>query len=604
MPPQNLHFFDEQFLTHLPFYLATILALIGILGVICAFAAHVQIGHEIKKLQNGSDALEALFSTHGSKVRRYASDISEVKDSSPVMFLNSNGFAHDSHFADWLLAVWGGWMANHVPTLTELHNTSIRRERRRFSGRLAAGIMGLLVICGIAGTLFCIHPILDQFHVKSTAAGETEAHQRAEQATKMIQALGQTFLPSLTALVFTVCLAISRGWYLQSANELTWKLDRFAVDSLFYKFRPRMFGEELGNVQIEISELIEHMEEREKKALVLLTALGQYTQTLSKLVPGVVQATNSMDKAAQQFGGQAEALRSAIEQQFGEKSAVITSLNSVVASAQTCHGSAQALQAATRELNGTVEAHTKGATVAQLRLEATMASFPREVGAIVTEHTTKSVGETNAALEKTTLVMKGIAVAVDTATQTLGEAGRLAAGRVTDSLKTLPKEVDDACQKASQSLLDAAKKGNQDAIGKISANTREASAQFHTDTQAASKLIAAEIQAGVRQIHAEMDPINTAAAGIKTTNAALQTEVRQGLRKEMEVFRTSSGEVMDGFDKKIGGTAEELVTTQKEISKLVAEAGRIVIQLERINPLTRWWEKIPGASYFKRKKNS
>lgn len=113
-----------------------------------------------------------------------------------------------------------------------------RRERSKLAGKPSGGIASLLLIIGILGTLWSIHPVLKAFQFKVSAStgaiplDDGPALVNVADSTELVNSLmnnlGDAFMPSLTALIFTILVVALRGWYSLALHRYTLELDRFA----------------------------------------------------------------------------------------------------------------------------------------------------------------------------------------------------------------------------------------------------------------------------------------------------------------------------------------------------------------------------------------
>lgn len=316
--------------TSTPIVAAALVAGVGLLGMIAGLVACRRVFAEGKALDKGEDALAAHLS------------LADLEVTDPIAWLALHDLPKDSHFGDHLLSVWCGWIGERVPTLAELHSLSARRERRRLSARISGGITALLLICGIAGTLLCIHPILKAFTIPVNEKAEVLIDPMVAQ--ELIRSLGSAFLPSLAALVATVLVAILRGVYLQSTTGLAWRLDRFAVAKLFPMFKPKRFGSELTAVHLKLSRLVDRMEERDRGFGEAVGVLGKAAEDLKDSGPRLKAASDRMTHAADKLATETESITKALEAHLGENSSLASGTRSITMMLESCQAAATQLR--------------------------------------------------------------------------------------------------------------------------------------------------------------------------------------------------------------------------------------------------------------------
>jgi hypothetical protein len=534
----------------LPIGIAAIVGLIGVFGLVAGLIAANGIRREREILESGEVRIAAAAGTGwGEKT-------------SPDAWLAAEGLQADSHFGDRLRLVWGGWMAGRVPTLMELHNLSNARERRRLWGRLAGGITGLLVVGGIAGTLFCIHPILDGFKISGDAAGVVDSSKRAESAMAMIQSLGRAFWPSLMALVFTFVVASGRGYYLHAASKLAWELDRFSADVLFSSFRVRTFGDELGELQVKLSKLIDRIEVRDKRVEGLVDALGKSVTGLDSAGSSLKTAAESVTKAVVSLGTEVSGVRSDFSNHLGPKSPVITGLATFATAALSNQQSAQELRETADALGAASEATTKRAEEVSQHLQKEVSSISENIqrGCAAGAENLLAASRDAAAAGALTIVTAA------------GNAAASLSGAVADA----PRVIGATTAQAVQTMVESCERAADAAAGKVA--------------QAA--------ESAAESLRKEVEPIGRVAAEIDGANATLQTEVRTALQTSVEELRESNAAILNKIHETIGTTAEQLVSTQQAATDAVAVADRLLERVDHLKPkpplAKRVWQQMTG----------
>jgi hypothetical protein len=301
-----------------PILISCLVGFVGVLGFVAAMVAASGVKNEREILEKG--------------ILRLRDNVPDVIGGQTGVseWFAAAGLPVDSHFGDCLKSVWGGWRAGRIPRLAELHTLSVRRERRRLPARFAAGVIGLLVVSGIAGTLFCIHPILDEFKIAPNSDGTVDAAKGAESASKMIKDLGSAFYPSLTALIATVVVATCfGGHYSRGASSLAWELDRLAIDELFPMFRLRTLGDELSAVGNKLSALIEGMNRRDEQFGELVKRLLAASSDLIAAGPSWIGAAKAVSKSAEGLTVETRAMLKGLATHLGVESPVVLAMASI-----------------------------------------------------------------------------------------------------------------------------------------------------------------------------------------------------------------------------------------------------------------------------------
>lgn len=220
----------------------------------------------------------------------------------PKAWLSKQPIEPDSHFGDYTRAVWGGWLHGRIPSLDELRSMSRRRELSSLANGISKGVVALLLIVGIAGTLLAIKPILGGFEISVSAMGETEdAALSAEKVTLMIHRLGTSFLPSLIALVATVLVSVTRGLYLQRSSRLSHDLDMFALEELFPRFRAPSITQDFQEIHVGFIRLSDQMQRRDDRFGESVERLAEVVAGLEKVAPALRDATKKLQSAKKEF---------------------------------------------------------------------------------------------------------------------------------------------------------------------------------------------------------------------------------------------------------------------------------------------------------------
>lgn len=315
-----------------PEVIASFVAALGAAGLFAASWAVYQLRRERRALAYGRAALRDLS---------VPSDTSfDYRD-----WLAGQGLrVNDSHFAEHLLAAADSSRSGRALSLRELHEVSARREGRRPAARFAEGVIALLLVVGIAGTLLAIKPLLGNFSLVVTGAGLTEVSDNLVRATRLIRSLSDAFVPSLVALGATVLVAVMRGVYVYRRWHLAGELDRFDLEDLLQRFPPPSVTREMNEIRAQLAELVARMLSSQQKVTQFVTGLSQSAARFHGDVPDLVAASLRADKAVNGMAGGLADLALRLDTHFGPGSPLLARLDQV----GTCAADMQAAAAQVR----------------------------------------------------------------------------------------------------------------------------------------------------------------------------------------------------------------------------------------------------------------
>lgn len=302
-----------------PLSIAFLVGLIGIFGIFSALHAVSSIIKEANSLDRGRRLLEDL-----------PADLPIDYDYRSWIIEQDAGLS-DTHFGDHLFSAALAAKSGRAVTLHEFHQLSNRREDRRKDARLSGGITALLLVCGIAGTLLAIKPILGDFSVTSDPAGISNAADNVAKATDLIQSLGEAFLPSLVALGLTVFVAFARGFYTQLRGHLAGKLDEFDLQDLFHRFPPPSISNEMNNVRAQLTDLVTQILASQRNLDGFVQQLTNAASVFQGETPKLQKVSKEILGAVNKLTPAITSLDNSISQNFGQSSPLITNLNGIAA---------------------------------------------------------------------------------------------------------------------------------------------------------------------------------------------------------------------------------------------------------------------------------
>jgi predicted nucleic acid-binding Zn-ribbon protein len=497
--------------TSWPNIAAAIVGSIGLLGIFAGIVACRRVSAEAKTLDRGEDALTDSLSTL-------------TPDSTdPVEWLASKDLSKDSHFGDHLLSVWCGWLGERLPTLAELHSLSARRERRRLSARISGGITALLLICGIAGTLLCIHPILNSFTILRDADGNVIIDPSVAQ--ELIRSLGSAFLPSLTALAFTVLVAIFRGTYTQATTGLAWRLDRFAVAQLFPMFKPKRFGSELTEVHLKLSRLVDRLEERNEKFGEGVETFGQAAIDIKEAGPKLKAASDRITNAADRLASETETMTKALENCLGEDSPLVRVNTSLKEILDACQETAKELRKGSTALATSVAGMSSKFEESRTQLDTLIADIPSKIqqgcnaGNKALLDAAGTLEQANEVAGIPSNIEDGCNLGIKALTEVNQKAANGAADTIARAAESATAGIKSAVSNAQKDIQKSCVDAGEDYKSKAKDASIQAAAVFREASIAAAKIIKDEVDP-IKQVTAEMrkkltDTIESVANGGK-----------------------------------------------------------------------------------------
>lgn len=303
-----------------PSFFAFGAGLVGLVGVVAAVMAAQHVDKDRKLIEQGSSLLMSPESWSGSHTH---------SEHELTTWLGKLGIRSDSGVADVILTCWSAWLGSRPPALNEIHVLVARRERTKIAVRLSGGIAALLLVIGIAGTLVSVKPVLENFVFKSSVPKAAQATQEGglvsvvenvDLINRLMQNLGEAFMPSLVALIATVVVASFRGVYTLGLHRYTLELDRFAIRTVMPHFRPRSVSDEFATVRASFESLAKSIEKREEKSERLINSLVAFTQSLEPTLSSMASTLGKMSGAAEALDSKSRSLAETLVKTLGRKS--------------------------------------------------------------------------------------------------------------------------------------------------------------------------------------------------------------------------------------------------------------------------------------------
>lgn len=303
-----------------PSFFAICAAVVGFIGCAAAVMAMRQVHEERRLIESTKSKLVSPESWE---------EVYSHSDHALTSWLSKLGIKPDSGVSDVILTCWSAWLGARPPTLNEIHVLVARRERSKLSVRLSGDIAALLLVIGIAGTLWSVKPILESFDFKTSIAKTSEAEEagrlvgideKIEHVNQLMQNLGGAFLPSLAALIATITVASLRGFYSLGLHRYTLEMDRFAIGTVMPRFRPKSLSEEFADVRSTFDSLAKSIQEREQKFESVVQGLLRFTENLEPTLKCLETGMGKMASAAEALESKSHSVASTLTRTLGKKS--------------------------------------------------------------------------------------------------------------------------------------------------------------------------------------------------------------------------------------------------------------------------------------------
>lgn len=305
-----MHFFlAEITLSGWPKFFAFGAGLVGLMGVVAAIMAAQRVDKDRKLIEQAGSLLVSPQSWTGSRAQ---------SEHEVTAWLGKLGIRDDSGVADVILTCWSAWLGSRPPALNEIHVLVARRERTKLAVRLSGGIVALLLVIGIAGTLVSVKPVLGNFDFNNN--GPVGVAENKDLIKRLMESLGDAFMPSLVALISTVVVATFRGVYTLGLHRYTLELDRFAIRTVMPHFRPRSVSDEFATVRSSFESLAKSIEKREAKFELVINSLLDFTQSLEPTLSSMGSILGKLSGAAETLDSKSRSLAETLVKTLGRRS--------------------------------------------------------------------------------------------------------------------------------------------------------------------------------------------------------------------------------------------------------------------------------------------
>jgi uncharacterized protein YoxC len=465
-----------------PDFFAVFAGAVGVLGCIAAFVAHASTSRDRSAIKDAETMLASSESWEGAHT---------YSEHELTGWLRNRKIDPDSGVADVIRACWSAWLGSRSTSLAELHVLVARRERSKAPARLSAGIATLLLVIGIVGTLFSVKPILKDFQfLPSAPQGEmptsdapslVNVKDSTALVNKLMHSLGDAFLPSLVALVFTIIVVALRGIYSLSLQRYTLELDRFAMGTVMPHYRPRSISEEYEEVRSAFGSLAKTMKEREEKFDKAITQLSKFVDSIGPTLEGLNTGIDNMTSASDALAKKSNSIAETLTRTLGKKSPLYDAVNGF-----------EGIFAKTNEQLDQLSQHINGIRLDQQESRKTMLRTLDEIAAVIKQIS----GDHQSARDN---ISKNIA-----------------------DLKTvvekIPADLLESTQKTFDNGMAAMQAALKESLDKQSKETEDANKHTRSKTQDTLQIISQSLTATITRIN---DSVNTIPVAVDKLNESL-----------------------------------------------------------------------------------
>lgn len=560
------------------YQIAFVVGIIGIIGLFAAIRAKHEIDLERINLKKGSLALRDLPKHNGHEYN-YRDWLQSI-DSKPSFI--------DSHFANHLLAAADTTQAKRAISLPELQDVSARREARRFWARVSRGITAMLLVCGIAGTLLSIKPVLGGFVLDDKGTGTTEVTVNINKATDLIQGLSDAFLPSLVALILTLLVAAARGWYTHMRDVLAGELDRLDLEDLLVRFPPPSLSRELDGVRGQLADLTAQMLASQRNLDAFVERLSDAANNFHSDTPYLVQASKHFATGVKALSPSIDRLRDTIDNQLGANSPLVNRFDGLLAvSTQVTEAAAQ-MHMSTNILKEHLPAahqllkETTDALPAQIQMACKSAS------SIIADTTAKAM--TNACTVAVQRLDEA-AMPLREAAQSIADENNALKADTSQVIANLTGTLQVLCNSTTETMRNDLNKELDNVVSQVDAHLSNASNQVKIQLDQAKQSFKKSLDTVITKLNKLDASANKAIANIADTVSRMehiQPQITLALEESIQtrdVVNSSSDKIGASFNmmsKHIDEAMNALVetqqmgdTTQKSLADLISKIGNL-----------------------------
>lgn len=551
-------------MSSVPIFWAVVAGLVGLVGCISAIRAWALVKREQAGLKLAEGALISDESWEGG----YTFDSAAFSN-----WLRDRGITPHSHLCDSVRCYWAAWRAGRSPSLVELHTLVNRRERSRLDSRLSAGIAAMLLVLGIVGTLSSIHPVLTHFVLPGSDSGAlNEVSGGAEAVQALLSSLGNAFLPSLTALGFTVAVVICRGLYLRDLHRFTLELDSFAIEKLASRYRSPSLSEQYREVKNSLIGVSDSILSREQLFETAVGALQAVVEGVQPVFRKLASAAERSEVAANNLASGAESLRGSLTQNLGVESPLVRAIGGVDRVFESAQESLKQLL----ELSAGIGTSIGGSLNA---LETAIKGFDRSIVKMTETHM-QSQRKVEEAVDALGVNLEAVPVAIestnkvsmDAAIKELKSGSNALQEEVSKQLKNSVAELTSSIEGDLKQVTDAAKdlKNQSDAVNNLLSQVRSIPAEV---TVAITK----QAQDAGLQIKQNGDDARSmflkATSDLIDQAGRANTDLAESLKAEIQTTLIAQAEAGSFLIDQTGENARSSIA--QATSRLVDQSGRV-----------------------------
>lgn len=476
---------------------------IGVVGFTAAWLAYLGIKAERDAVRRGRNAIGNM-PCDGDELRHW---LKEQR-------------LDDSHLGDHLRAAADARRSGRAISLNELHQVSARREARRRSARLSGGIAGLLLVCGIAGTLASIKPVLGAFKVSAATDGTVSGPGSVDVATRMIHDLSEAFWPSLIALGLTVIIAFVRGFYTHGRGILAGELDQFDLEDLFHRFPPPSLSQELDGVRRELADLTARMLTSQGKFDDFVVRLSDAAKGFGRDAPPLQAASDRFVDGVNALAPKMDALGKTIADHLGPTAPVVSRFDGLLAIASDVNRAATQMQMAGAILSKHLLASHQVLKTTADGLPAQLQAACQSASGIIADAASRALA---AACADAVARLDAAAAPLRDAAQSVASENRALKAETSQAIADLTRSVTALCDATTEGMLQDLNTGLDAATGRVDALLTQTATQVQGDLN--------DAQEGFRQA------LEAATGRADTLLRETAGEVRDSLGNARQGFR-------------------------------------------------------------------
>ena len=592
---------DQSALGLLPVTLSLVVVAIGLSGIVAAGWAYKGIGAERDALRRGRHGLQ---------------DVPDSEETFDYRAWLKERHLDDTHFGDHLRAAADARRSGRAISLNELHQVSARREARRRSARVSGGIAGLLLVCGIAGTLFCIKPVLSNFDITAdvpTATSQqptntnptgSKAEERRsysgpggiKNAETLINDLSSAFLPSLFALVLTVAVAAVRGFYTHNRGALAGELDQLDLEDLFARFPPPSLSRELDCIRAQLADLTAQMLASQHNLDDFVERLTNAAEGFQTNAPPLQEASNRFVGGVKKLAPRIDDLSKAIADHLGPTAPVVSRFDGLLAVATDVNKAAVQMQLAGEIISKhLLESHrllkeTTDALPEQLQTAC------RSASGLIAEATSQALA---AGCKEAVIRLDAAAAPLRDAAQSIVVENHALKTETSQVMTNLARSVEGLCNSTAEGMLKDLNTGLDVVTGRVDSLLTQTANQMRDNLNAASQEFRQALAAALASITKLHSDASDAIVRVADSVGRLE-QIQHRIDAALQVSLQTGDAIVGARDEIVtaGGTmttiAEQLASARRTIADMQQAA---TATMERLAGLTAYIAKLTNDTH-------